>query len=276
VEIAIGLTTVLYLAASVGYVLFLVRQRERFERCAHRLLVGGLAVHSAVLLLAVWRTGTVPSGTLRETLIIVGWAVAVVFVGLQHRLRLKVLGLCAAPLAALATVVAVWLPTAPGELTAVLKSIWVPIHVVSILIGEAAFALAAGIGLMYLLQERAIKAKQRGFFFKRLPSLDQLDHAGYACIVVGFATFTLALATGFVYARAVWGRFWGWDPKEVWSGITWLIYAILLHQRLTVGWRGRRAALMALVGFAAVLFTFLGVNFLLKGHHGEFTRILVP
>jgi len=134
-------------------------------------------------------------------------------------------------------------------------------------------ALACGAGLLYLLQEHAIKSKHRGFFFKRLPSLELLDHTGYACIVTGFTMLTFGLITGLIYAKSVWGRFWSWDPKEVWSGITWLLYAALLHQRLTFGWRGRRAAIMAIIGFAVILFTFLGVNFLLKGHHGEFTRM---
>ncbi|MGD9334007.1 MAG: cytochrome c biogenesis protein CcsA, partial [Desulfobacterales bacterium] len=108
---------------------------------------------------------------------------------------------------------------------------------------------------------------------KRLPSLELLDTTGYACIVTGFTMLTLGLITGFIYAKSVWGRFWGWDPKEVWSGITWLLYAALLHQRLTVGWRGRRAAIMAIIGFAVILFTFFGVNFLLQGHHGGFTKL---
>ena len=82
---------------------------------------------------------------------------------------------------------------------------------------------------------------------------------------------TIGLITGVVYAKAIWGRFWSWDPKEVWSAITWLFYAALLHERLTAGWRGRRAAIMAIVGFAILLFTFLGVNFFLKGHHNPFT-----
>jgi ABC-type transport system involved in cytochrome c biogenesis permease subunit len=83
---------------------------------------------------------------------------------------------------------------------------------------------------------------------------------------------TIGLITGLVYAKSVWGRFWSWDPKEIWSGITWLIYAALLHERLAVGWRGRKAAIMAIIGFAVLLFTFFGVNFLLKGHHGVFTK----
>jgi cytochrome c-type biogenesis protein CcsB len=102
--------------------------------------------------------------------------------------------------------------------------------------------------------------------------LELLDATGYACIVVGFTLLTVGLITGFVYAKSVWGRFWSWDPKEVWSGITWLFYAALLHERLTVGWRGRRSAIMAIIGFAVILFTFLGVNLLLEGHHGEFTK----
>ncbi|MBU4504016.1 MAG: cytochrome c biogenesis protein CcsA, partial [Proteobacteria bacterium] len=137
----------------------------------------------------------------------------------------------------------------------------------------ASFVLAGGLGFMYLAQEHAIKTKKHGFFFRRLPSLELLDTAGYTCIVVGFTMLTIGLATGLVYAKMVWGKFWSWDPKEVWSGITWLLYAALLHERLTVGWRGRKAAIMAIVGLAVLLFTFFGVNFLLKGHHGEFTRL---
>ena len=99
-----------------------------------------------------------------------------------------------------------------------------------------------------------------------------LDSIGYVCIVVGFTMLTLGLITGFVYAKTFWGRFWSWDPKEVWAGITWLFYAVLLHERLTAGWRGRRSAIMAIIGFGVLIFTFLGVNLLMTGHHESFTR----
>jgi ABC-type transport system involved in cytochrome c biogenesis permease subunit len=91
-------------------------------------------------------------------------------------------------------------------------------------------------------------------------------------IFTGFTLLTIGLITGFIYAQQVWGRFWSWDVKEIWSGITWLIYAALLHERLVAGWRGRRAAIMAIIGFAAVVFTFLGVNLFLEGHHETFTK----
>jgi cytochrome c-type biogenesis protein CcsB len=146
-------------------------------------------------------------------------------------------------------------------------------HIITIFMGNAAFALACGLGMLYLLQENAIKKKARGFFFSRLPSLDLLDTTGYASIVVGFSMITIGLITGVIYAKAIWGKFWSWDPKEVWSAITWLFYAALLHERLTVGWRGKRAAIMAIIGFGVILFTFFGVNFLLQGHHGSFTAM---
>jgi len=202
-----------------------------------------------------------------------GWTVAGVFLVFQYRFQLKILGVYAAPLVSFVMVIAARFPNAPDQMNKTLNNLWLVVHVVAVFIGEASFALACGVGLLYLLQEHAIKSKKHGFFFRRLPSLELLDTTGYACILTGFAMLTFGLITGFVYAKAVWGRFWSWDPKEIWSGITWLLYAALLHQRLTVGWRGRRAAIMAIIGFAIILFTFLGVNFLLQGHHGEFTRM---
>jgi ABC-type transport system involved in cytochrome c biogenesis permease subunit len=87
------------------------------------------------------------------------------------------------------------------------------------------------------------------------------------CIIIGFALLTVGMITGSIYAQVALGSYWRWDPKEVWSLITWILYAVLVHQRLTVGWRGRRAAVMSIIGFAVLLFSFVGVNFLLKGYH---------
>ena len=196
-----------------------------------------------------------------------------VFLVARYKTGIKIMGIFAAPLVTLTMLAATQLPKDPGQVRDVFNSFWLVFHVMAIFIGEAAFALACGIGLLYLLQEQEIKKKRHGFFYRRLPSLDQLDAAGYGSIIVGFSFLTLGLVTGFVYAKTVWGRFWGWDPKEVWSGITWLLYAVLLHERLAVGWRGRRSAIMAIVGFAVILFTFLGVNFLWQGHHTEFTKL---
>ena len=183
-----------------------------------------------------------------------------------------VLGAFVAPLATLIAFVASMLSREPVPGDPVLKSIWLALHVVTIFIGNAAFAVAFGLAIIYLIQERQIKGKKAGFFYHRFPSLNRVDSMGYASIVVGFSMLTIGFITGGIYAQLVWGRYWSWDPKEVWSLITWLIYAALLHERIAMGWHGRRAAIMAIIGFAALLFTFFGVNFLLEGHHAPFTK----
>ncbi|MGD8946344.1 MAG: cytochrome c biogenesis protein CcsA, partial [Desulfobacterales bacterium] len=195
------------------------------------------------------------------------------FLVTQYKFNIRILGIVAAPLVTLIMIVTTLLTNEPSQTANLYKNFWLIAHVVVIFIGEASFALACGLGVLYLIQENSIKTKKHRFFFKRLPSLDLLDSAGYVCIVVGFTMLTLGLITGFVYAKSIWGRFWSWDPKEVWSGITWLFYAALLHERLIVGWRGRRSAIMAIIGFGVLLFTFLGVNLLLEGHHKDFTKI---
>ncbi len=268
------LTTIaLYLASTAGYIAFLIFQRGLLQRIARGLLALGFVAHTLVMIGAGLDAGHLPVNDLHGTLIVAGWAVVGAFWALHLRYRLDVVGVFAAPLALVIMIAAAHLPSAPAANKALFNNFWLVSHIVAVFLGEAALALACGLGVLYLLQEHGIKAKSHGFFYRRLPSLGLMDAAGYGCIATGFVLLTVGLVTGFAYAHAVWGRFWRADPKEIWSVITWLLYAALLHQRLTVGWRGRKSAVMAIVGFAALLFTFLGVNLLLKGHHGVFTGL---
>lgn len=261
-----------YVASTAAYVVYFIGQKRWARKSGYYLLLAGFLLHTAMIGYAFYTAGEIPARNLHETLVIAAWSVAGVFLLLRYKFDLKVLGIYAAPLTAAVMVIASRVPDQPVESGSIFKSAWLAIHIVTIFIGEAAFALACGVGILYLAQEHAIKTKRHGFFYKRLPSLDLIDSTGYACIVVGFSLMTVGLISGFVYAKMVWGRFWAWDVKEVWSIISWLLYAALLHQRLAVGWRGRRAAIMAIVGFSALLFTFLGVNFFFKGHHEAFTK----
>ena len=271
-DILILLTILAYMLSSAAYVAFLFLQKDKLQRFGLLILAVGILLHTVTIILGFANTGHLPVGNLRETLSLAAWAVAGMFLLIQFKYNLKILGIFAAPLVTMVMIGVSLLPGSPAQDTNIFKSFWLISHVVIIFIGEASFALAGGIGVLYLIQENAIKTKKRRFFFRRLPSLDLLDITGYACIVVGFTLLTIGLITGFVYAKSIWGRFWSWDPKEVWSGITWIFYAILLHERLTIGWRGRKSAIMAIVGFGVLIFTFLGVNLLLEGHHGEFTK----
>ena len=271
-EIVFILTILLYLTSAAGYLAFLYLQKKLLHRFGYFLLLAGFMCHTATIIYAFVSSGHMPVSNMHETLSFAGWAIAGVFLGITLKFNLKILGVFAAPTLTIIMIAASQFPNEPAAPIKIFKSFWLVSHVTVIFIGEAAFALACGLGILYLLQENEIKTKKHRFFFKRLPSLEMMDNIGYVCIVVGFAMLTLGLITGFVYAKAVWGRFWSWDPKEVWAGLTWLFYAVLLHGRLTAGWRGRRSAIMAIVGFGVLLFTFLGVNLFMEGHHEEFTK----
>ncbi|RJQ46137.1 MAG: c-type cytochrome biogenesis protein CcsB [Gaiellales bacterium] len=128
-------------------------------------------------------------------------------------------------------------------------------------------SLAVGLLLGLILGSLAGRGAARPAFSTRLPSLDVLDEVSYRAIAIGFPMLTIGIATGAIWADIAWGRWWGWDPKETWSAITWFYYGAYLHTRLTLGWRGRHSALIAVTGMAVVLFTYFGVNFLLSGLH---------
>jgi len=190
-----------------------------------------------------------------------------IFLIVHLKYHIKVLGAFLTPIALILMLFGLALPKEIVPLAPALKSFWHPFHVIFAFLGNATFVLAFSCGVMYLIQEHQLKAKRMGAIAKRLPSLSLLDDLSYLSLKFGFPLLTLGIITGAVWAEYAWGRYWNWDPKETWSLITWLLYAALLHQRLTVGWRGRKAAIMAIVGFLAVLFTFLGVNLLLPGLH---------
>ena len=261
-----------YMLSAAAYLAYFFLQKSPLQRGGFFLLLAGFVFHTASITLDFIHQGHMPVSNLRETLSFSGWTVAGVFLVLHLRYKLKVLGMIAAPFLTLIMIVVSQLPDEPAQTAAIFQNFWLISHVTVIFLGEAAFALACGVGILYLFQENSIKKKKNRFVLKRLPSLDLLDSTGYGCIVLGFTMLTLGLITGLVYAKSIWGRFWSWDPKEVWSGISWLFYAVLLHERLTVGWRGRKSAIMAIVGFAVLVFTFLGVNLLMEGHHKVFTK----
>ena len=272
VDMVLTLSTILYFLGMTGYLLFLFKQKQGYQKSAFFLTTAAVLSHFVSLAGYVSAAGHIPVQSLSQNLSMAAFSIGVMFVFTQYRYDLKVLGVFASVLIS-AIMVTVWLvPQAPVETDPALKGFWFYTHIVMVFAGDAALGLACGAGILYLLQEKSIKTKTPGFFFKRLPSLDFLDSVGYTCLTTGFALLTIGLVTGFIYAKSIWGRFWGWDPKEVFSVGAWLTYAILLHLRFRAGWRGRRSAIMTIVGFFVIVFTFLGVNLLLGGHHQEFTK----
>jgi cytochrome c-type biogenesis protein CcsB len=155
------------------------------------------------------------------------------------------------------------------DLPPALQSVWLPVHVILAFLGNAVFGVAFCVSLVYLVQERQLKGKKGGFFFRRLPSLETLDNLNYRFLAWGFPLLTLGILSGAVWAEYVWGQFWIWEPRPVLSLLTWILYALLLHYR-SVGWRGRRAATLTIVCFAVLMVSFLSVRVFPGRHGGEF------
>ncbi|MBI5016450.1 MAG: c-type cytochrome biogenesis protein CcsB [Deltaproteobacteria bacterium] len=252
-----------YLVATVLHLAFLGTQRAGAEVWGRRATWVGFAVHTLGLVVRYVEAGYTPVTSLHESMSFFAWCIVGLYLLLQLRYRVPSLGGFASPVALLFVLAAVSLGGEIEPLNPALQSYWLPVHVILLFLGDGAFALAAAVAVMYLIQERQLKRKRLTGWFHRLPNLDVLDELNYRCLTIGFPLLTVGIITGSIWAQQAWGTYWSWDPKETWSLITWLLYAALLHGRLTVGWRGRRAAVWALVGFASVLFTFLGVNYVL-------------
>lgn len=211
--------------------------------------------------------GRAPLSNLYESLIFFSAMIAAVYLFVEKKYHNRVIGAFTMPLAFLAIAYASLSPSISDRiqpLLPALKSNWLIVHVVTCFIGYAAFAIAFGISIMYLIKERDVAGKNA--FLDQFLKATELDELNYQMIMFGFLFLSVGIITGAVWANSAWGRYWGWDPKETWSLITWFIYATLLHARMTRGWHGRKIAYLSVAGFAAVLFTYFGVN-LLPGLH---------
>jgi cytochrome c-type biogenesis protein CcsB len=209
--------------------------------------------------------GHAPLSNIYESLVFFAWTIGVIYLVVEHRYKNRVIGCFAIPLAFFSLAYASFGTSAKIQpLIPALKSNWLIAHVVTCFIGYAAFAIAFGISIIYLIKKN--DQMEGGGMIARLPKSFMLDELTHQLVMFGFLFLTVGIITGAVWANSAWGRYWGWDPKETWSFITWLIYAALLHFRLMRGWRGKRIAILSIIGFAAVLFTYFGVN-LLPGLH---------
>ena len=219
------------------------------------------------VLRGIW-AGRVPWGNMYEYSLSSAVAVLGVFLIVSLRRDVRWLGLfvTAATLLTLGLAVTV-LYTEAAQLVPALKSWWLVIHVSAAVICGGAFTVAAGITMLYLWRERAErKGRVRGAV-ARLPQASRLDTLAYRILAFAFPLWTFAVIAGAIWAENAWGRYWGWDPKETWAFITWVIYAGYLHARATAGWRGRRAAVIALLGWVSFLINYFGVNLFVNSLH---------
>jgi len=270
-----------YLAAGLLFLAAVLWSSPRTKSFAIGLLGGALAAHTLAFF-ARWVSSytqaaaavppvdfwaklqlvihQVPLSNFYESLVFFSWCLGFLALVFLHRYVEGFLGVVGGLLASLVLAYAsLGVDSRIKPLMPALKSNWLLIHVITCFFGYAAFGLAFGAAVLYLVQA-----------FRRppqTPSPALLDRLLYRAAVIGFVFLTLGILTGAVWAETAWGRYWSWDPKETASLVTWFIYAALLHARLVQGWQGRPIAWLAVAGFGAVLFTYLGVSFLLPGLH---------
>ncbi len=240
---------------------------EKFGRIGVALTVLGCLLHLAALVTRGLGADPVrvPWGNMYEFTLAGTFGVSAMYLLLMRKYHLRWMGLLVTAFLVVVLMLDVLVLYVPaGPLVPALHSYWLVIHVFAAVTASGAFAVGALASLLFLVKTRAVtRGRLRpGGYLDRLPALSVLDRVSYRVHAFGFPIWTFAaLVAGPIWAEYAWGSYWNWDPKEVWAFITWVIYAAYLHARATAGWKGKLAATIALVGFASLLFNFVGINF---------------
>jgi len=271
-SLLLSAATFIYALASVFYIGSFSFKKQVLAKLGFRVIVIGLLANTGGIILRWVESyqvgyGHAPFSNMYESLVFFSWTVAALYIFVEYKYKESIIGVFISPLIFLAIAYASFDPSISSKISPLipaLKSNWLIAHVITCFLGYAGFALAFGFSFMYFIKPVDPNAKS---IFAKLPDWDVIDELTYQMIVFGFLFLTIGIITGSVWANSAWGKYWSWDPKETWSLITWFVYAIFLHLRLMRGWHGKKLALVSILGFAAVLFTYFGVNYLLSGLH---------
>jgi cytochrome c-type biogenesis protein CcsB len=246
------------------------REQRRLAAATTAVLAAGAIIQTAYLILRWVAAGRAPFSNMFESLVLFAWALVVVYLGLQRGRNIPVVATGTALAAVLVLAYASTFESKIEPLMPALRSNWLTVHVFTCFLGYGAVTIAMLSSAAYLIANRR---REIGITAQAAPAgkgteiSPLLEAATDKTISFGFLFLTVGIISGAVWANAAWGTYWSWDPKETWSLITWFIYAVYLHCRFMRGWRGRRAAWISVIGFASVVFTYVGVNFLLSGLH---------
>ena len=253
-----------YAMAMAMYFLFLGVKKEKIAKTAAGIQAGGLAAHTAALVLRGIAAGRMPMTNRYEFATCFAWALCLVSLVFILKYRFSVLGAFAMPVVFLVMGYAAMQSREIKPLMPALQSGWLVFHVSTAILAYGAFGVSFVLGLVFLARGRM---RQDGFLDQHIPQREKLDVIEYRAVSLGMLFLTVTIILGAFWAKKCWGYYWSWDPKETWSLVTWIIYAIYLHLRLIRKWKGKAAAVFAVIGFLCVIFTYIGVNTLLPGLH---------
>jgi len=274
-----NLTTIAYFAAMVLFFAYIATKNKSVALVATLSSLVGFLIQTTALGLRWYESyqvlgvdGRAPLTNLYESVVFFAWSILLIYLLMDWKYKQRTIGAFVLPIALFSMLWAqMSLNSAIDPLVPALQSNWLTYHVITCFLGYAGFAFAFGVSIMYLLkigkEEKHQGDEPMGGILGMFPPTKVLDDMNYKAIMIGFPLLTLGIVTGAAWAYYAWGTYWSWDPKETWSLIVWFLYAAFIHARFTRGWVGRRAAWLSVIGFAATLFCYLGVNLVLSGLH---------
>ena len=245
-----------YLASLVPYARVFFKRTTRLARAAKYLVLAGFIFHAVALAVRWKMAGHAPLSNMYESLAFFSWAFVLAFLVADKTLKIASMGFLVMFCNLAILVYAFSHDATIKPLMPALQSNWLLIHVSACFLSYGAFAISFVASLAYLLP-----------LPKKQVTVEQLDAIMYRTILFGFPLLTFGVGAGAIWANEAWGRYWSWDPKETWSLVTWMIYALYLHLRLMKAWSAHKLAWVAFAGFLSVIFTYIGVNYLMSGLH---------
>ncbi len=252
---------VIYALAAGGFIYSFVFKNPRVVSKVTLLVAGGFLAHTGAIIARFFATGHLPWSGHYEYALMGGWFIVVgtLFVGWQSK-QLQGLAVGTVPLVLIMLGYGYMQNPALTPMAASLKTVWLYIHVYFAWISFGAYSLAMASGTVFLLKQKSDSSATPNPAFERFPSLSRLDELIFRYVVFGFITDTIMISAGAIWAKDLWGSYWAWDPVETWSLISWLIYGITIHLRVTFGWREKRLAWLAVAALSSVIICFFGVN----------------
>jgi len=273
-----NITTIAFFASMVAFLIYLATRSESVALVGNIGAWVGFVASTAAMGVRWYESYQIPGGygrvpltNLYESVVFFAWSIILIYLIVDIKYKQRAIGAFIIPFAFMGMIWAqLGLDKTIEPLVPALQSNWLTYHVITCFLGYGAFAVACGVSIMYLIKigpEERSKGTPLTGLLGMFPPTRVLDDINYKSIMIGFPLLTLGIITGAAWANYAWGTYWSWDPKETWSLIVWFVYAAFLHARFTRGWVGRRAAWLSIIGFAATIFCYLGVNLLLSGLH---------
>ena len=255
---------VFYFAAMVLYFVFFAMKKEKAGKAARLILSAGFLLHTAALICRGIGAGRLPLTNQYEFATSFAWGICLVCLVFVWKFQFEVLGTFVTPVLFVVIGYAAMQSREVRQLMPALRSNWLAFHVSTAIISYGAFGVSFAVSLIFLLRDRMDESRARSL---HIPEKEKLDMISYRAVSLGFLFLTFVIVTGAIWAERAWGSYWSWDPKETWSLVTWIIYALYLHLRISRGWKNRSAAIFAVIGFGCVIFTYIGVNTFIPGIH---------